>query len=121
MDLLSLLSNGVGFISLGVTLVLAFFAVKSGKMQSANTAQGSTIAAMKEEMEILDRRVADGERRVAEAERKNDRLELTIETMCEALKLHGLTITIQGNMIHIQDANGTTSTRMHSTKNEKDA
>jgi len=121
MDLLSLLSNGVGFISLGVTLVLAYFAVKSGKMQTANTAQGSAIAAMKEEMEILRSRVADGEKRVAEAERKNTRLELTIGTICEALKLRGLVITIQGEIVNIQDVNGSTTTRIHSIKNEKDA
>jgi hypothetical protein len=120
MDLLSQLAALAGVISLGITLVGAFFVVKSGRMQSTTIAQSSTISAMKEEMEILDRRVADGERRVAEAERKNDRLEQTIETMCEALKLHGLLITIQGNMVHIQDANGSTSTRIHSIKNEKD-
>lgn len=105
MDFLTLLSNSVGFISLGITLVVAFFAVKSGKMQSANQAQGSAIAAMRSELETLRERIED-------AEKENSRLEQIIDTICSALKIRGMVITVQGEMVHIQDQNGSTTTKI---------
>src|SRR5690242_15647473 len=96
MDFLSMLSAGAGLISLGITLVVAFFAVRSGVLQSATNAQSSAISALRAEVETLRERVED-------AEKENSRLEQIIETICSALKKRGLIISIQGEMISIQD------------------
>src|SRR5581483_695211 len=105
-DFLSLLSTGAGLISLGITLVVAFFAVKNGVMQSANQAQGSAISALRTEVETLRERVED-------AEKENSRLEQIIDTICVALKKRGLVISIQGEMVSIEDKRGgSTTTRI---------
>lgn len=109
-DILSLLSNSVGFISLGIALVLAYFAVKSGKMQNANQAQGSAITAMRSEIETLRERMEDKDKENEKLNNKIIQLEQTIDTICTALKIRGMIITIQGEMINIQDRNGNSTT-----------
>lgn len=102
-DILQIISTGAGLLSLGIALVVAVIAVKNGTMKSANEAQGSAIDAMKEEMDIL-------RTRVTESEKKNIRLEHTIDTICEALKMRGLVISIQGEIINIHDKSSGNST-----------
>lgn len=114
MDFLSMLSAGAGLISLGITLVVAFFAVRSGVLQSANQAQGSALSAMQSEMTILRERIED-------AEKENSRLEQIIDTICSALKRRGLIITVQGEMINIQDKRGgSTTTRIRRVSGSPD-
>lgn len=114
MDFLSLLSAGAGLISLGITLIVAFFAVKNGVLQSANQAQNSAISAMRTEMETLRERVED-------AEKENQRLEQIIDTIYIALKKRGLVITVQGEMINIQDKRGgSTTTRIRRSASQDD-
>lgn len=110
MDLLSLLSTGAGLISLGITLVGAFFIIKSGRLQSANTAQSSAISALQSEMTILRGRVEDKDKENAQLTQKINHLELTIDTICAALKKRGLIISVQGEMVNIEDKRGNSTT-----------
>jgi hypothetical protein len=105
-DILSIISASAGVLGFGIAAVVAFFAVKNGVMKSANEAQSSTIDAMRDEIQLLRERVED-------TEKENMRLEQIIDTICAALKKRGLVISIQGEMINIQDKRGgSTTTRI---------
>lgn len=105
-DILSILSASAGVLGFGIACVVAFFAVRNGVMKSANDAQSSAISALRAEVETLRERVED-------AEQENSRLEQIIDTICSALKRRGLVISIQGEMINIQDKRGgSTTTRI---------
>jgi hypothetical protein len=105
-DILSILSASAGVLGFGIACVVAFFAVRNGVMKSANDAQSSAISAMRSEMETLRERIED-------AEEENARLEQIIDTICAALKKRGLVISIQGEMINIEDRKGgSTTTRI---------
>jgi septal ring factor EnvC (AmiA/AmiB activator) len=110
MDFLSLLSTSAGLISLGITLVGAFFVIKSGRLQSANTAQSSAISAMQSEMAVLRGKIEDKEKENEQLNKKITHLELTIDTICAALKKRGLIISVQGEMVNIEDKRGNSST-----------
>jgi hypothetical protein len=110
MDLLSLLSGGAGLISLGITLVGAFFVIKSGRLQSANTAQSSAISAMQSEMAVMNKRIEDKDKENDRLSQKIIHLELTIDTICAALKKRGFIISIQGEMVNIEDKRGGSTT-----------
>lgn len=101
-------STIAGLISLGVTIIGAFYVVRSGVGKTTSDAQQSAISALQTELTTLRGRVAD-------TEKENIRLEQTIQTICSALKLRGMIITIQGEMINIQDkaTGGSTTTRIH--------
>src|SRR5690348_17191958 len=75
---------------------VAYFVVKNGVMKSTSEAQNSTMDAMGKEIQILRERVDD-------AEKENIRLELTIQTICAALEKKNFFITIQGEMVNIED------------------
>lgn len=103
-NIVSLLAAGAGLISLGVTLVGAFFVVKAGGFQSANTAQSSAIGALQAEMGVKDKEIARLNRTV-------ERLEQTIVTICVALKKRlGLIITVDDDMVSIEDRKGASTT-----------
>lgn len=108
--MLSLLSAGAGLLSLGITLVGAFFVVRSGRLQSANTAQSSAISAMQSEMAVMNQRIEDKEKENEQLNKKITHLELTIDTICAALKKRGLIISVQGEMINIEDKRGNSTT-----------
>ena len=108
--MLSLLSAGAGLLSLGITLVGAFFVVRSGRLQSANTAQSSAISAMQSEMAVMNQRIEDKEKANEQLNKKITHLELTIDTICAALKKRGLIISVQGEMINIEDKRGNSTT-----------
>lgn len=110
MDLLSLLSAGAGLISLGITLVGAFFVIKSGRLQNANTAQSSAISAMQSEMAVLRGKIEDKGKENEQLNKKIIHLELTIDTICVALKKRGLIISVQGEMVNIEDKRGGSTT-----------
>lgn len=113
-DLLQILSTGAGLLGFGIAVVVAFFAVKNGVMKSANEVQSSAINALETEMGILRERVED-------TEKENARLEQIIDTICAALKRRGLIISIQGEMINIQDKRGSsTTTRIRRSPGQDD-
>lgn len=103
MDILQFLSAGAGLLGFSIAAIVAFFAVKNGVMRSTNQAQGSAISAMRSEIETLRERIED-------AEKENSRLEQIIDTICVALKKRGLIITVQGEMINIEDKRGGSTT-----------
>lgn len=110
MDVQSLSAIG-GLLSLGITLLAAIvggiYIAKSGVSQKASEAQQSAIDAMQAELSTLRGKVED-------ITKDKYRLEQTIETICSALRMRGLVITIQGEMVNIADNNGsTTTTRIH--------
>jgi hypothetical protein len=108
-DLLQIISTGAGLLGFGIAAVVAFFAVRNGVMKSANDAQSSAISAMQGEMAVLRERVED-------TEKENARLEQIIDTICVALGRKGFVITIQGEMVNIQDRKGgSTTTRIRRT------
>lgn len=109
-NMLSLLSAGAGLLSLGITLVGAFFVVRSGRLQSANTAQSSAISAMQSEMAVMNQRIEDKEKENEQLNKKITHLELTIDTICAALKRRGLVISVQGEMVSIEDKRGNSTT-----------
>lgn len=96
MDILQLISALAGVLGFGIAAAVAFFAVKNGVMKSANDAQTSAISAMQTEIQTLRERVDD-------AEKENIKLEQTISTICTALEKRGMVISIQGEMINIED------------------
>lgn len=105
-DIVQLISALAGVLGFGMAAFVAYFVVKNGVMKSTSEAQSSTIDAMRDEIQLLRERVED-------AEKENIRLEQTIQTICVALKKRGLVISIQGEMINIQDRKGgSTTTRI---------
>lgn len=112
--MLQILSTGAGLLGFGIAVVVAFFAVRSGVLKSANDAQSSAISALRTEVETLRERVED-------AEKENTRLEQIIDTICVALKKRGLVISIQGEMINIEDKRGgSTTTRIRRVSGAQD-
>lgn len=105
------LNANVGFISFILMLCVAFVASKSlarSKVEDATSkAQNNAIEAMQGEIASLRRKVDD-------ITKDNTKLQQTIDTICSALKIRGMVISIQGELIHIEDRNGkTTTTRIH--------
>lgn len=108
---LQTLSTIAGLISIGVTFFGAIFVVRSNIGKSTNEAQQSALSAMKEEMDVLRRRIDD-------REKESKRLERIIDTICAALKSKGINITIYGEVINIEVEDGKKSTtiRIHDEK-----
>ncbi len=98
-------STIAGLASLVVTLVGAIFVTKSGIVKSTNEAQANAIAALQAEVNTLRNRIGD-------MEKENTRLEQTIQTICSALKMRGMVITVQGEMVNIHDDKGSTTTHI---------
>jgi hypothetical protein len=58
---------------------------------------------MRSEMVLLRERVEDKEKENAQLSQQINHLELTIDTICVALKKRGLVISVQGEMVNIED------------------
>jgi uncharacterized protein YPO0396 len=103
-----------GLFSFLIVVIGAFFTSKAMNRhnisEETNKAQNDAIAAMQGEIASLRRKVED-------LNKDKIRLEQTIDTICAALKIRGMVITIQGELIHIEDKNGkTTTTRIHNSE-----
>jgi hypothetical protein len=110
-NILALLSAWAGLISLGITLVGAFFIIKSGKLQSANAAQGSAISALQAEMEVSRKKDEDKDKEITRLKQEVSQLKQTIVTICVALKRRfGLIITVDDDMVSIEDKRGNSTT-----------
>lgn len=93
------ISAVAGLISLGLTLLVsvvgAFYLIRSGVSRQTNDAQGSAINAMQAEINTLRLRLDD--------ESKNrKRVEKVIDTITTALKVKGIVITIYGDVVNIE-------------------
>jgi hypothetical protein len=99
------ISNLGGLLSLGITMLCivvgGFYLMKTG----ANNAQQSAINAMQSELATLRGRIED-------LKKENTRQAHVIETICAALKMRGLLITISGEMISIEDRQKSTVVRI---------
>lgn len=120
---MQILSTGAGILGFGIACVVAFFAIKNGTLKSANDAQSSAISALRAEIETLREKMNDAEKenqsRLKKAEEKSAHLEQTIETICTALKSLGLIVTVQGEIVSIEDKRGrSTSTRIRPLKQD---
>lgn len=103
-----------GLFSFLIVVIGAFFAsrfmAKSNVSDTTNKAQSDAILAMQGEIASLRRKVED-------LNKDKIKLEQTIDTICSALKIRGMVISVQGEMIHIEDRNGKTSTtRIHNNE-----
>lgn len=96
------LSTLAGLLSMGVTIVGVvvggMYIGRNAAGKTANDAQLTAIAAMQAEINTLRGRTDD-------LRKENARQEVVIETICSALKTRGMIISIQGEMINIQDSN----------------
>jgi len=98
-------------VSIGVAWMVARTLAKSQVGDATNQAQNEAIKAMEEEIKSIRRKIED-------LTKEKNKLEQTIDTICAALRIRGLVITIQGEIVHIEDRNGkTTTTRI--SKNEE--
>jgi hypothetical protein len=104
-----------GWPSIAVTIIAviisAYYTIKRTKSNfddATEKAQKNAIEAMQLESQSLRRRIGD-------VEKENTKLEHTIETICLALKTRGILISIQGEMISVENTRDgkTTITRMH--------
>lgn len=101
-----------------IIVIGAFYTGRSMGKSNASKEQGETqertINALQATILALQADVQTLQRRADESAKENARLELTIDTICSALKIKGFVITIQGEMITIDDKNGTsTMARIH--------
>jgi|SRR2546423_235516 hypothetical protein len=105
MEWIQTLSTVAGLVSFVVVAIGGVYLVRSGVSKSATEAQQSAISALQAELTTLRSRVTD-------AEKDRVKLEHTIETICAALLMKGMVITIQGEMVNIQEGKTTTTTRI---------
>jgi hypothetical protein len=118
LNLIQSLSALSGLITDGTVLFIAiigsFFLVKSGIGKTVSKANQEAITALQATIIALQADLSTMSRKIEEEIKRNARLDQTIDTICAALKIRGMVITIQGEMIHVEDRNGkTTTTRIH--------
>jgi len=94
-------------------LLGGFFAFRNGMAKTANEVQERVINALESEINNLRQRLDD-------MKDENVRLRLIIDTICAALKSRGLAVTIDGDMVSIHDARGSTTTITHIQEGEDD-
>src|SRR6266852_1584770 len=86
--------------------------IKNNMTRTANEVQERVINALESEITSLRLRLDD-------MKDENVRLRLIIETICAALKSRGLAVTIDGDMVSIHDAHGSTTTITHIQEREE--
>jgi len=110
MDPLSLV-NLVMTVSIVIGGIAAY---RHGFSRTANEVQERVINALQSEIQALHDRIGA-------LEKENSRLGYTLTTMCLALKQRGIHVTIDGDIISIQDRFGesyTYNTRVHGMQEE---
>lgn len=109
---LQIISTLAGLFSLGFTVIAVIVgAVILGK----NTARQTTADAQKNAIDAMQAEIDTLRGRTDDLKKENTRLELIIETICSALKTRGMIITVQGEMINIQDSGSSTTTKIQGT------
>lgn len=90
-------------------------AYRHGFTRTANEVQERVINALQSEIRSLHDRIEA-------LEKENTRLGYTLTTMCLALKQRGIHVTIDGDIVSIQDRHGasyTYNTRVHGMQEER--
>jgi cell division protein FtsB len=101
--------NAAGILNTALMLCLIIggsLAIRSGKQQQAGSIQSQVIDALKAELETLQRRVDS-------LEKENTRLTQIMSLIKQALRKRGLTITIDGDLVTIDDGRGSSSQYSH--------
>lgn len=88
--------------------------MKNGVRKTTSDAQQEAIIALQAQVSALRDNVSD-------LTKENARLEMTVQTICSALKTKGMLITVQGELVTIEDTrNGrSTVTRIHENGNSR--
>lgn len=118
LTLIQSLSALAGLVTTGTVFIIAivggFYLIKSGLGKTVSKANQEAINALQATIIALQTDLSTMNRKIEEVTKDKVRLEQTIDTICAALKIKGMVITIQGEMVHLEDRNGkTTSTRIH--------
>lgn len=107
-----IISNYAGLFSMILTIAGAIMVARSaGKInaeKSATEAQAKTIDAMQARLDLQSKNIE-------EMKKENARLEQVFQTICSALKTRGMLISLQGEMISIENVKDgkTTVSRIH--------
>ncbi len=98
------------------TIIGGFLAVRNGFMKAtsemqknAGDYQAQAISALREEVTTLRAKQND-------LHNENIRLQQVIQTICEALKLRDIVISIDGTMVNIRDNGNSTTSRIHESQ-----
>jgi hypothetical protein len=102
-------------LSIGITLGALFIALRGGYSKAAGEIQERVISALKQEVEVLNKRVE-------EMEKDRDRQDHILSTIRYALKKEGLRIAIDGDYVTISQASSKSSkiTRIQDRKAQLD-
>lgn len=105
-DFASLL-NPIWIVLMLCVLIGGFFAVRNGRQTSLAKFQEDTNKALKDRIAVLESKIAD-------FEKENVIQRHVMETITSALKQRGMIITVDGDMVTIQDRTGTSTHRKRS-------
>jgi len=112
LSLIQTISALSGLVTTGTLIVIAaigsFYIIRSGVRKTTSEAQQDAIVALQAQVSALRNNVED-------LTKENARLEQVAQTICSALKTRGMIITVQGELITIEDVKTgrTTATRIH--------
>ena len=112
LSLIQTISALSGLVTTGTLIVIAaigsFYIIRSGVRKTTSEAQQDAIVALQAQVSALRNNVED-------LTKENARLEQVVQTICSALKTRGMIITVQGELITIEDVKTgrTTATRIH--------
>lgn len=91
-----------------------FFAFRNGRSEALARGQKDTIGMLEQRTKALESKIND-------LEKQNTVQQHIIDTITSALKQKGMIVTIDGDMVTIQDAQGRRSThRKHTTTSKKE-
>lgn len=105
-----IVSNIVSTLVTLLIVISGFFVMRGSIGKATSEAQQSAIEAMRSELETLRSRTDD-------LKEENKHQQNIIQTICEALKTKGIAICINGDIVHIRDnSGGSTSTRIQESE-----
>ena len=121
-SLIQSLNSFAGLISVVLLLIVSIVAgrytVKSNVHNTTNEAQKSAIEAMHAEIDVLRGKIEDIKSESMDIKKENIRLQITIDTIKSALKGMGLVVTVDGEMVMINDGKSSVATRMHTVNGQ---
>jgi hypothetical protein len=85
-----------------IVVLGGMFVLRGSIGQATSEAQQSAISAMQSELETLRSRTDD-------LKEENKHQQNIIQTICEALKVKGIIICINGDIVHIKDNSGSST------------
>jgi cell division protein FtsB len=103
----------VGNILIGIMLLIGgYVALRNGKHRQAGEIQSQVIAALQAELDAL-------QHRIEALEKENARLNHIMNLMKSALRKRGLTVSIDGDLVTIDDTRGNSSHYSHIQREEE--